>query len=607
MHLPPRKTVLLLFLPFLCLSFLANAQRVQRPRVDKPTKKPLIKQKDLSPVVLTRPAATHDLDKKKPAVNMKEFRKTPVFSKRQASYSSNFKTPSKSFSMADGSRLNIHFVKSSDGGQSDNIMARQTGTPSETKDGEWKCVTTGMTIDARTTNFGVSDYAKQAAHIFPGAIYTFDNLMNGSFRAQSGARNPIIISTDNKNVNGESYLTIDNPSAATIRSGVAKLYSRFSSSGGNASTIMQVYESYNSADWALKLNAGGSAFGVSLNNSFNSSNKSQRRYLTIDVSKILFTINTLPPDNGFFKNTADETATPNMMFISSVAYGIRILANLEIKFESSSAADEFNAKYKYGLYQANVDLSYIQNNESVDTKINAYVIGGPNTGLITFNKDELIKSLNNIMAKASYQNAQPISYSLCDMAGNVIGSQSATDNFAYRNCVPAGNAPCLVSAYVNVQCGPDGKDKDTHYFYTLYSNQTTVVTPTGNLTPQQRLTMLTLKALTSEYRTSAAYFINKDNNSRFENNSGNNMNKLVINPLTGQHTLDNFFKEGRFRIKIEPNGHDEWQIANLKLTLNFSDGNTKTVQWNNVIMSHQNKVKDFYFKGGANGTLQAIN
>jgi hypothetical protein len=588
---------IMLMMAALLLGIAANAQGIHgKPAI----RKPVIEKKIIAPKTPAKPnvnikqnTSGSAADKRRPVINMKEFKNTPAFSVRQASYSTNFKDPSKAFTMDDGSTLKINFKKSADGGQADDISSRQVTPAKETKDGDWKCVASTLQVNARSTNFGVSDYQKQAANIYPGAIYTFDNLMNGSFRTQTGARNPIIISTDNKNMSGDTYVEVASPSRATIQNGIAALYRRFSGAAANGSTVMQLYESYNTADWTLKLNAGGSAWGVSINNSFKSSDKSQHRYLTIDVKKTLFTINTLPPEKGFFTNPADEASAPNMMFISSVAYGIRILANLEITFKSSEAANEFNAKYKSGFYNASVDLNYLQNNSSVETRINAYIVGGPNEGIITFDRDKLISTLNKILSGATYQNAQAISYSLCDMAGNVIGSQSATDQFAYRNCVPAKNPPLLKSVFVTVQCGADGKDRDTHYRYALFSSRS----------KDAKVGVITMKGI----KTSMASYANDSDNSRFENNSSNNTNELKLNQSTGDHPLDEFYEQGYLRILIEPNGHDEWQIATLKLTLNFNDGSSKFVQWNNIVMSHENKTKDLYFKGGPDGALTAIN
>lgn len=86
------------------------------------------------------------------------------------------------------------------------------------------------------------------------------------------------------------------------------------------------------------------------------------------------------------------------------------------------------------------------------------------------------------MAGATYQNAKPVKYEFYDMAGDVIGSNSATDNFAVRQCAPGTDDPRLESVFVTFIIGNDGKNNDTNYELDLYPgnvnlDKTVVSTP----------------------------------------------------------------------------------------------------------------------------------
>ena len=99
--------------------------------------------------------------------------------------------------------------------------------------------------------------------------------------------------------------------------------------------------------------------------------------------------------------------------------------------------------------------------------MNAYVIGGPSSDTkIAFNTPDLETQVNNILSDVSYQNAEPVSYELFDMQGNVIGEESATDKFVVNKCVPAGN---LQNPHVTFLSADDGKDDDTHYTLQLFT------------------------------------------------------------------------------------------------------------------------------------------
>ncbi|MFL5789746.1 MAG: thiol-activated cytolysin family protein, partial [Flavisolibacter sp.] len=407
----------------------------------------------------------------KPVIMMKDYKLTQLFKNRQVQYGANFNPPSKTITYNDGTKLHIQLIKNpSFAGQSNAINASVSHVPvhGQSAPSGYNCSTSTISLSATSTSFMNGDYTLQAQHLYPGAIYTFDNFFNGSYKEETGGRNSINIGTDNPNVTA-SYVSVNNPDQYTIHNAIASLFGNSIGTAGTGSLVYQMYQSSNSADLNLKITAGGSGYGFSFSNVFNLQNQSKHEYLTIDARKELFTLYTTPPANGFFTDPSRES-TSNLMYIGSVTYGIRVLANLDLTFNSQSDADTFKAAYSgYGV-TGNVDLNFISNNSSVNSTINAYVVGGPSNSTISFDKSQLQSQMQSILAGATYQNARPISYTLYDMAGDAIGSQSATDQFTTQLCVPANKVISLSGATVSVTCGDDGKDHDTHYSYNLYNS-----------------------------------------------------------------------------------------------------------------------------------------
>ena len=68
----------------------------------------------------------------------------------------------------------------------------------------------------------------------------------------------------------------------------------------------------------------------------------------------------------------------------------------------------------------------------------------------------------------------PVKYEFYDMAGQVIGSNSATDAFPVRQCSPAdaGN-PKLVSVLATMHTSDDAKEQSTNYDLYLSSRPLT--------------------------------------------------------------------------------------------------------------------------------------
>ncbi|WP_177224052.1 thiol-activated cytolysin family protein [Thermoflavifilum thermophilum] len=532
-----------------------------------------------------------------PSTAWEEFRSTPLYQQRQATFANAFQNPSHVYTMDDGTKLTINFIKNpSFGGMGTKIITNSTsGVPvhgstssgqGSTSSGQsgWRCTTNYVTISANSTNFNVADYILQARHIYPGAVYSFENYANGSFVTPAAARNPLKIFTTDRNIQGDDYVLVDNPDEQSIYNAISQLSSRFPTNYSiNAATDYSVYESDNSADMAIKITAGGSAYGFSFKGSFGSTKNSHQRYLTIDAKKILFTLNAIPPQNGYYKDPSVES-TPNLMVIGTVSYGIRILANLTINISSDSMGASFDATYNSGIYNANMALNFVQKNASNITSVNAYEIGGPNVGPIQLDPNNLINSINSILAGATYQNAQPIDYQLYDMAGDVIGSSSSTDQFIEQNCTPDPNAntPVLTQATVRVDCGGDCKDHDTHYEYDLYNSAGQLV----------------------------GSFRNNNNNTAWADNSMNQSGDHLA--IMGSPKLSDFYNgTPTFRMTIYPNGHDNVEMAKITLTLIFTspDGSTINypVSWGNVTLSQDGPSINLLFNYNTGTGFQAQN
>lgn len=522
-------------------------------------------------VPIVKPSTTLTTTLQPAALNMKQVKLSSAFALHTQATASSWTNPSKRFTYPDGSAMNIQLLKNpSFGGQSTTVTPHVSApAPLHGSPSGWACTSSSVSISATTTNFLNADYSAQASHLYPGAIYTFDNFFNGSYTEETAPRNPIVISTDNPNINGSSYVTVSDPSMATIRNAIATLYGRFTNTNGTGNLSYNSFESDNSSDMNLKISAGGSGYGFTFSNVFQTSNQSQHVYLTIDARKSMFTINVAPQTNGFFTSQSQETKQ-NLMVIGSVTYGARILANLEITFATSSDANAFAAKYNGEDYTANVDLNWLQNNSSVQSSINCYVVGGPGSSTITFDKSQLQSQLTNILSNVTYANARPILFQLYDMAGDVIGSQSATDQFNVQTCTPAAQAALptnLTNVYINGVCGSDGKDHDTHYTYTLYNSA-------GNV---------------------AATYTNNGNSSEYVAH-GTFSDQLNC---SSSATIADFKNGGRVHLHIEPNGNDTWDIQSFTIKLNFANSQPiAPMTWGGIVVSQNNKDYDFSFDGG---------
>ena len=272
------------------------------------------------------------------AMSMSQYAVTNEGLARKQKYGTKFAEAGNGVAMSsrkygDGSVLNLKLVRApSFGGQASDIKAevKKGDKSDQNTDGQgnkWSCTTDQVQLTATSTTFLNNDYSSSASHIYPGAIYTYQHFYDGSYQEEGGERNPLTIITDNTNIKGRPYLTVENPSTATIRAAVDELFKDSKAPVANESLAYQIYETSTIADESLKISGGASGYGVTLHAGYNTSSAAKTRTLTIDAIKTLFSINTIPPNKGFFKNP-DMEGKPDLMVIGSVSYGVRVLANV---------------------------------------------------------------------------------------------------------------------------------------------------------------------------------------------------------------------------------------------------------------------------------------
>lgn len=535
-----------------------------------------------------------------------EYKSTPKYAKSKKKYDKAFDdTASKVLTYPDGSKVHLKLVKNPSFGGMPTSIKSTTVKGSEKKDTktdkgtQWDCSSSSIALTASSTSFLEADYATQAGYIYPGAIYTFDNFFNGSYTEQTGVRYPITLVNENPNITGSSYINVKNPGMGPTTNAVDKLTKEMKGPAANEEFKYQVYETGNSAAQALQVSGGGSYAGFSAQNTYSTSGTSNTVNLTIDATKILYTINMSPQDSGFFADPKIE-ATRNLMVIGRVSYGIRVLANLTYTFSTSAEADQFKASYSGFGGSANVSLSQISQSSSVSNTINCYVVGGPGNSTISFNKKDLESQLKAVFKGATYQNAKPVEYSFFNMAGDLVGSYSATDNFTERNCVPNDNAAKLQSIFVTFNTGADGKDNNTHYTFSLYGGNAGTSNNYNGYDNNPPQTVNNHEPFIAMYKTGPLNVVFSP--------GGSNTNQLTNNAFLGAYsgpnslygsmTMDYFVNHGGIvHLHIYPDGSDTWNISGMVLQLNFEGGISQNVKFGAFTVSDKSTEMTLYFDG----------
>ncbi|HEY5370575.1 MAG TPA: thiol-activated cytolysin family protein [Hanamia sp.] len=499
---------------------------------------------------------------------------------------------SKTYTYSDGTKVHVYLINKNSGGQTmqtNGVTPKVVSQNSSGSDAAMDCTTTNVQLSATSDNFMNNNYSSQASFIYPGAIYSYDNLFDGNFREESNGRNPIIVTTNNTNISGNSYEIVQQPNQVNITNAITKLFQRFSSvSAANESTSMRIYEANNSADLNMKLGVDASGYGANFDGYIGQQKSEKTEYLTVDCIKTLFSISVAIPDSGYFKTNPGGDS--HLLVIGTVNYGVRVLANVRIVFQSEQDEAGFNAGYSGFGVSANVDFNFLSSNSSTQSTINAYYVGGPSSyTTAAFDKTQLENQITQYLQNANYQNAVPISYELYDLNNNMMSNRSATDAFSVPLCVPkatdnavldcSGNSNDANATYAYIKTGNnsgDNKDPDTHWSFGIFDGN-------GN---------------------SVASFHDDSNNDPY--NNGSTTNHLFVN-MQKQSIFSDFKSGGRIHINIAPNGHDTWNMDEFTVYMNFTNPSiTQKLTWTGVSLNESARDVDLHFHYDQNSnTLQA--
>jgi hypothetical protein len=600
-------------LPVIVLFFSVCAQAQTAKPVAKSTAQPA---KATTASITTTPLATsktpvvdelvHVSQTKLVTFHDPEYKKTDDYAKRQKKYSKAMDdTARKDIPYPDGSKIKLKMVKNPSFGSMPTSVRSTTAKGSEKKEtkktdaGQWDCASSSISLTASSTSFLNADYSAMAGYIYPGAVYTFDNFFGGNYIEQPGTRYPVTLVNENPNISGSAYVVVKDPGMAKTTNAVTRLRDEMKGRAGSEDFKYQVYETGNSAAQGLQVSGGGSYAGFSAQNTYSTSGTSNSVSLTIDATKVLYTINMASQDSGFFADPKIEN-TRNLMVIGRVSYGIRVLANLTYTFNSTQEADQFKASYSGFGGSANVSLDQMSKSSSVSNTINAYIVGGPGRNTMAFDKKGLEKEIQDVLSGATYQNAVPIAYTFFDMAGDLVGSYSSTDNFTERNCVPNTSGAKLKSIFVTFNTGADGKDNDTHYTVSLYGGDAGTKNNYNGYDNNPPQTVDSHEPFIAEYKTGPLNVVFSPQQSSTIPLTMNAFMTEFAGTSGVYHDLnmDYFAKHGGIvHLHIYPNGSDAWNIRNLILQLNFDGAPSQNITFNAFTVSDKSTEMTLYFDG----------
>lgn len=281
----------------------------------------------------------------------------------------------------------------------------------------------------------------------PGLIYNIRDLYNGDILHKekfpyAENRNPMQLMTSVKNFkdsNNNIIEMINKPDMGTINQAIANFYARHTTK--NEATSVQNARFYSCAitsknEFGLKIGASGYYAFVSATGGFEMSNSEEYKSLYFEATKELFTISARPATaEGFF--SSDPGDISNLGYISAVTYGVRIIGKVDVENKADAMSGSLKTSFDLGIAGGEVNMNTYKANSNAKTVVTLYAVGGRCDKIGICTVDNIEYTIDNYLRSANYQVAQPIKLQCSTLDGQLMKFVDATDNFTYKECVPA--------------------------------------------------------------------------------------------------------------------------------------------------------------------------
>ena len=290
----------------------------------------------------------------------------------------------------------------------------------------------------------------------PGLIYNVKDLYNGDVLNKekfpyAQNRNPIELITSVKNFNGKDNSiseNIGNPDIKTINQAIANFYARYTTKDSMISVQNAKFYSCaitSKSEFVLKIGGSGyyAFFGAA--GGFDMNNSEEYKSLYFEATKELFTIAARPATAEGFFNT-DPGDITNLGYISAVTYGVRIIGKVDIENKADAMSGSLKTSFDLGIAGGEVSMNTYKANSKVKTVVTLYAVGGRCDKIGICTVDNIEYTIDNYLRTANYNVAQPIKLQCSTLDGQLMKFVDATDNFTYKECIPAA----LVDAPENI-------------------------------------------------------------------------------------------------------------------------------------------------------------
>ena len=327
-------------------------------------------------------------------------------------------------------------------------IAKTAARNSSNRTGESATVEDGRYCSSSVVSEEKGEYEKivlgnQNDKIIPGAIYTDNSIIDGSYNAPANLQLKSYQITSNMfsaASSGSSFVDVQ-PNLGSVYDGIAQLMTRNTRVLNASSVAVEAKSVYSSEQLAFFLQAGFQGYGVDLTAEFDYNHRTKQNLIFAKLKQVYFSVSLNRPFGAALVENAPATLPGNLVYVNKVNYGrIGIL-----KIESDSSVESVQAalNFTYGANSTQVSASARLNYQKVlaNSTVTGFFFGGDATNIVPVNSSAGLSEFNDYVKNGLRLNPDvaptAISYELKYLNDNATAAINSTTTYTEQRCETA--------------------------------------------------------------------------------------------------------------------------------------------------------------------------
>lgn len=298
----------------------------------------------------------------------------------------------------------------------------------------------GQYCTSRTVNLVESNFEKivtgnQSDKIYPGAFYTLNSILDGSYTpVTSLQRQPVtIVANLIGGSSGRLQTEIAEPTMGNITEGITGLIRNNSAVINAANYTFRVEEIFSEEQLRVMVQGDYAGFGTEVSAAFNFQTRNKKHAYLARLTQVFFNVNV-----DYTRPLITGAASENDIYVSKVSYG-RIGY---LKIESDSAYQAISAALNFA-YSGNgsrvgVEAEVQHQKTLASSSIVGFFLGGDPTNAVDLTSVNSLSQFNDYYRRGLRWDPNiaivPVSYELKYLRDNATAYVNMTTSYVERNC-----------------------------------------------------------------------------------------------------------------------------------------------------------------------------